>query len=133
MACYGTALAIRPDHDGALGNRAGLLRELKQLEAAVAGYDRAIACRPDRGDLYADRLHTQMQICSWHDFALDATRVAASIESRGAANPFGVLGWSDSAALQRKAAENWVERKCPAMPAPGPLPARRQSQRIRVG
>ena len=133
LACYGTALAINPDHDGALGNRAGALRELEQLEAALASYDRAIACRPDRIDLHADRLHTRMQACDWRDLASDAARVAARIESRAAANPFGILAWCGSAALQRSAAENWVEGKFPAMPAPGPVAKGPRPQRVRLG
>jgi tetratricopeptide (TPR) repeat protein len=47
QASYEAALALRPGHPDALGNRAVALAEQGRLEAAIAGYRLALAVRPD--------------------------------------------------------------------------------------
>ena len=42
-----SALAVRPDNAEDLCNRATLLAELGHIDEALAGYERAIAAKPD--------------------------------------------------------------------------------------
>src|SRR6201998_945752 len=47
LASYDRALALRPDHAGALCNRGATLHELQRFDEALESYDRALALRPD--------------------------------------------------------------------------------------
>jgi tetratricopeptide (TPR) repeat protein len=53
LASYDRALALRPDHAGALCNRGATLHELKRFDEALASHDRALALQPHHaGALY---------------------------------------------------------------------------------
>jgi tetratricopeptide (TPR) repeat protein len=51
LAAFTRALAIKPDYLEALGNRAGLLRELRRPAEALADFDRALAIEPRQAQL----------------------------------------------------------------------------------
>jgi len=48
-------LGFAPTYADALNNRGNALKELKQFDAAIASYDRAIALRPDHADAFFNR------------------------------------------------------------------------------
>jgi predicted O-linked N-acetylglucosamine transferase (SPINDLY family) len=141
VASYDTAISIRPNHAPTHANRGRALRELKRYEAAIASYDTAISLDADSTALHAVRRHIKLQVCDWADWEADVSKITAGIRSGTAApNPFYVLTLSDSAALQRRAAENWVlEESPPNVPLgeiPKPLvniPNPSRSDRIHVG
>jgi predicted O-linked N-acetylglucosamine transferase (SPINDLY family) len=114
LASYDKAIALTPNHAEAYRYRGNVLRELRDFEGAVASYDKAIALECGLNDLYANRRHFMMQICDWRDLDADLARLAAGIESGEVeSNPFFVLGLSDSAPLQKKAAASWVRKHHP--------------------
>jgi protein O-GlcNAc transferase len=134
IASYDKAIAITPNHAEAYCYRGNVLRELRDFEAAVASYDKAIALECDLKDLYANRRHFLMQICDWRDLDADLARLTAGIESGEVeANPFFMLALSDSAALQKKAAESWVRKQHPPNSALPAIPKYRSHGRIRIG
>ena len=51
----GQAIALKPDYAEAYSNRGNALKELNQLDAAVASYDKAIALKPDYAEAYSNR------------------------------------------------------------------------------
>ena len=124
LANYDTALGYAPDDAAAHRHRGNVLRDLKQFEAAIASYDKAIALPSDLTDLRANRLRTMMEICDWRGWRVETEALASGIQSGATdSNPFFVLAFSDSAALQKRAAENWVFTHYPPDPA---LPAPRK-------
>jgi tetratricopeptide (TPR) repeat protein len=55
IACYDTALRIRPDFTEALYNRGGALKDLGRLDDALASYDAALRIRPDFAEAHSNR------------------------------------------------------------------------------
>ena len=134
VASYDTAIAMRPNHAQAHADRGRALRELKKYEAAIASYDTAISLAAGSTALPAVRRHIRMQICDWADWDTDVGKISARIDSGTAApNPFYVLTLSDSAVLQRRAAENWVRAECPANAPLADIPKGRRKDRIDIG
>jgi protein O-GlcNAc transferase len=134
VASYDTAIALRPSDAEAYANRGRALRELKYYEAAIASYDHALALTGDSAALHAVRRHLKMQVCDWVDLESDIERIAAGVQRRtGAPNPFYVLTLSDSGALQKAAAEQWVREESPAQNPPAADSSHRQGDRIHIG
>jgi predicted O-linked N-acetylglucosamine transferase (SPINDLY family) len=134
LASYDHALAIKADYAKAYLNRGNILRQLKQLDAALTSYRQAVAINPALEFLPGTLQYTQMQVCDWRDWMKRITQLTAGIE-RGepASPPFGVLAWSGSAALQRRAANIWVSRRCPLNRRLPMIPKGDERDRIRVG
>jgi predicted O-linked N-acetylglucosamine transferase (SPINDLY family) len=134
VASYDTALAMRPDHAETHANRGRALRELKKYEAAIASYDAAIALDNGSAALCPVRRHIKLEVCDWADWDAEVAAITDGVRSGTAApNPFYVLTLSDSAALQRRAAENWVRDECPALVPPASMPKRSRNERIHIG
>jgi predicted O-linked N-acetylglucosamine transferase (SPINDLY family) len=134
VAAYDAAVAIRPDHTQAYGNRGNALRDLKRFSAAVASYDRAIELKSGFRGLHGMRLNAKMQVCEWHGFDADLALLRASIEAgEPASPPFPVLIYSDSPALQKQAALNWVRAEPQPSPALPPILERPPRKDIRIG
>ena len=134
LTSYDHALAIKADYAKAYLNRGNVLRELKQLDAALASYGRAIAIKPDLEFLSGTLRYTRMQVCDWRDFATDVGQLTAAIERGEAVSPpFGALAWSASAALQRQAAQIWVNKRCPPNRSFSVIPKYPKRDRIRIG
>jgi len=134
LESYDQAIAAKPDYADAYFNRASLLREIKQFEAAASDYKVAADLDPDIKFVAGARLEVRMQVCDFSDFDADVGRVAASIE-RGepASHPFAFLTFSDSPRLQKLAAQIWVREMCPPDPSLGPIPKRTRHEKIRIG
>ncbi len=134
LASYDRALAHDANLPEAEFNRGNLLARFKQPRAALESYERAMAVKPALEFLRGQRRHTQMQLCDWEGFESDLTELAAAVE-RGAAAcpPFAFLALSESAALQRRAAEIWVRgRHLNGDPLPA-VAKRGRTGKIRVG
>jgi predicted O-linked N-acetylglucosamine transferase (SPINDLY family) len=134
LASYDRAIALKGDYAKAYLNRGNISRELRQLDAALASYQRAIAIEPDLEFLFGTLRYTRMQICDWGDLETDLARLTAAVE-RGepASPPFGVLTLSDSAALQKTAAQIWVRARYPLNRALPPIAKYAEHDRIRIG
>jgi predicted O-linked N-acetylglucosamine transferase (SPINDLY family) len=133
LAGYDRVIAINPSHADAYVNRGNLLRELQQFEAAIDNYDKAIALNRRIKFVHGIRHHTCMQICSWDGLETALAQLRESISSNQAtSSPFFVLGFSDSAHLQRKAAEIRVHEKCPPNHELGQIKKRPKQHKMRI-
>jgi predicted O-linked N-acetylglucosamine transferase (SPINDLY family) len=134
LASYDRALRIRPDYAEVYFNRGNVLRELREFEAAIASYAKAIALDPRMKFAPGVRLHTRMQICRWDGLAAEIEELFSGIgRDQAVTSPFYVLALSDSAQLQRKAAEIRVREKCPPSHALGNIRRRPTEGKLRIG
>jgi predicted O-linked N-acetylglucosamine transferase (SPINDLY family) len=133
-ASYDRAVAMRPGFAEAHYRLGDLQRMRGRLEAALACYDRAVALKRDLTLLLGMRCHARMHLCDWREFDADVAELTASIE-RGETTcpPMAVLAFSGSAALQRRAAQVFVESTCPPDALPPSMQPRAQDDRIRIG
>lgn len=134
LASLDKAVALQPNNPNAHGNRGSVLTELKQPAAAVVSLSRALQINPEHPFLAGIRLLNKLYICDWTDFDRELADILARIASGAPASPtWALLALSESAALQRTAAESWTAMKCPENPALGPLPKYPRHARIRIG
>ena len=139
LASYDQAIEVSADYVEAYANRGNLLGDTMQYAAAIASYDQALARNPEFPFLSGQRRQAKMRICDWSDFDTDVADLAVRIERGEAATPpHHWLGLSDSARLQRRAAETWVREQCPpdpslpAFPTVAAIPAA-SPRKIRIG
>ena len=131
---YDRALALEPRYADACNNRGVALDRLKRHAEALASYRRAAEISPDLAFVYGSWLHTKMQLCDWDGIAGDFADLRERIERHEpAASPFFVLAAPASAALQRAAAEIWVQAHHPANRASAPTFRRRRREVMRIG
>ena len=134
IASYDQAIELKPVYAEAFTGRGLSLHNLRRFEAAIASYNRALALNADQRYLLGMRRQAQMQICDWDDLALDLARLKVGLKLHFPVSaPHTVLALVDSAPLHRLAAEIWVREECPPDDALGAIPARRRSDKIRVG
>jgi predicted O-linked N-acetylglucosamine transferase (SPINDLY family) len=134
LADYGHAIACRPDYASAYYNRGNVQRDLKQADSALASYRRAMALEPSLEFLPGELLSTRMGICDWADIDADIAQLTAKIErGEAATQPFIVLAFSESAALQNRSAQTWVRETCAANGSLPPIPKYAEHDRIRIG
>lgn len=134
VGSYDQAIAIRPQWAEAYAALGHTFRDLKQYEASIASYTYALALQPGFRFLLGSRRQVKMHICDWDDFEAELADFGSRIAGGEAAcHPFFFLSLCDSAALQKKAAQNWVREACRAQ---GDLPAilkRANHDKIRLG
>lgn len=131
---FDLAIQYKSNYAQAFGNRGGLYQELKKYAQAYQDYDRAIFLNSNIPALLGKRLHMQMHLCDWHDF--DNRRKEISKELDGghdAADPFTVLGITDSLLMQKQAAQVAVAQDYPPNPCLGDTFLKRKKQKIRIG
>jgi len=131
---YGRVLELGAGDAQVYAHRGNALVQLRRQAEAIASYDQAIALDPSLRGIYGARLYAKLQICDWREFAADCRQLTLGIE-RGdpVSHPFCVLAVSNSAALQRQAAENWVRSEWPTNEVLGAIGGRARHRRIRVG
>jgi protein O-GlcNAc transferase len=134
LAAYDRAIALEPDHAGFHFNRGQVQDHLRQHAAAAASYGRVLELKPDFNYAFGHRLLARMQSCDWRGYEADLAELTARIE-RGepAASPFAMLALSDSAALQKTAAQIWIRNKAPPDAALGAIPRSSRGGKIRIG
>lgn len=128
------AIALEPGYVDAHVRRGIALRDLGRRAEAVESYARALAIDPGFEWLEGLWLNARMQVCDWADLSRHVQRLAARVE-RGerAAHPFPLLAMPGTAAVQRKAAETWVQARHPERHLLPAMAARPRHDRIRVG
>jgi predicted O-linked N-acetylglucosamine transferase (SPINDLY family) len=126
------AILLKPDYADAHANRGIALFETAHYKQALASFDNALRLEPTYKYLGGMRLHLKRLLCDWHDIEEQSRQLESQI-ARGekAAPPFMMLAITASPALQRRAAEIFVQDRYP--PAPGTLPRRPRRNKIRVG
>ena len=134
VASYDRAISLDAGYADAYINRGEALKDLGRYAAAVASFGQGIALKPGYPGLHGQRQHARMLICDWTDFDAEVLALTARIgRSEAATSPFPLLGLSDSAALQKRAAELWVASQYPVHAALPPIPRRGTHDRIRIG
>ena len=132
-AAYDRALSLDPGYAGCHHNRGDLLIEMRMYPQALADFDRALELNCPVRELPGLRLSAKMHMCEWQGLDAEVAALTARIEREEAAsNPFTVMALTDSASLQRRAAELWVREHVPEAIAAQPaiVPAHRE---LRVG
>jgi predicted O-linked N-acetylglucosamine transferase (SPINDLY family) len=105
LASYEQALAVQPRHLQALSNYAGALQRLRRHAEAAAAYGRLLDIDSAFPYALGNRLHMQLHVCDWDNYAQSRARVEAAVAAGGHADmPFSFLAVSDSAALQLQCA-----------------------------
>ncbi|MGA1983009.1 MAG: tetratricopeptide repeat protein [Acidobacteriaceae bacterium] len=134
LESYDRAIALQPDYVDAHRNRGDVLMALKQYPSALESFNHALQLDPGCEYLSGLRLFTKRALCDWQDDAADLRQVEAAI-ARGerAAIPFATLAFSESPALQMRAAEIYTLDQHPTQPALAAIPRRPRCDRIRIG
>ena len=128
------AVELAPNNPNAHGNRSTVLTELKRPTEAMSNIQKALALNPHYPFLDGIRIHYRMYVCDWAGIEGEIEKMLAGIARGEPVSPCSpLLGITDSPALQRKAAEIWMNAKHPANPALGPLPKYPRRERIRLG
>jgi predicted O-linked N-acetylglucosamine transferase (SPINDLY family) len=109
---YRRSVNLRPQFAEAHYKWADMERGLGDPDTAGRLYDLAMEQNPMLPYLRGTRLHCRMQLCDWRDFDRELRHLQADIESGvPSCPPFALLGLLGSAALQRRAAEIYVEHE----------------------
>jgi predicted O-linked N-acetylglucosamine transferase (SPINDLY family) len=128
------AIKLKPNYAQAFGNRGGIFQELKKYELAYKDYDHAISLNPDIPALHGKRIHMQMHMCEWIEFNNRLRDISTGIECGYAmADPFTMLGVTDSPELQKKSAEIAIRNDYPFNPVLGQISTDRNHPKIRIG
>jgi predicted O-linked N-acetylglucosamine transferase (SPINDLY family) len=110
LVSYDRALALREPLADVHASKGNALHRLGRLREATLSYERAMRLSPADGWHYGNWLHARMQACDWADFDQHLTKLGHFIVNRQrASQPFPLLSMLDSPALQRAAAEIWVQ------------------------
>ncbi len=134
LESYDRAIALKPDYADAHRNRGDALMALKQYPSALKSFNHALQLDPSYKYLPGLRLFTKRALCDWQDDAADLRQIEAAI-ARGekAAIPFATLAFSESPAVQKRAAEIYTPDQHPADSALAAIPERPRRDRIRIG
>jgi len=110
LASYEMAISLDPTLAPAYVNRGAVLASLGHYERAIASYEQAAAIQPEFGVSRGLRLQAKLRICDWRDIDAEIAALVRCIERRECVTPpFPVLALSGSAAVQKAAAQLWVQ------------------------
>jgi predicted O-linked N-acetylglucosamine transferase (SPINDLY family) len=131
---YNRAVELKPDYAEAYNNRGNTLHGLRAYAGALEDYSKALELQPNYDYLAGMRVHMRRILCDWEGIEDEERRLEAAIE-RGerAGLPFALLAVSESAAVQRKAAEIYVCDKVPEQSSAASIARRPRRDRIRIG
>ncbi len=127
------ALRIDPRLAEAWAVLGDCLIQLRHYAHAATSYGNALAINPNRNFAAGFRLHAKMHICDWRDHDVEVSDLLDKIASGAKASPgLPLLAMTDSALLQKAAAQAWIAEKCAAYTAQEPIPQRDRHARLRV-
>ena len=134
LASYQRSSSLQPGYAGVNYNLGTLLAELGRHAEAVDTLGRALTLNPELPYARGDLLHARMQICDWRDHDEHVAELLLRVgNGEHAATPFCMLSLTDSAALQKLAAQSWIQRNTtPDCPRPARLHGLPRN-RIRIG
>jgi predicted O-linked N-acetylglucosamine transferase (SPINDLY family) len=134
LESYDRALALEPNHAEWHSNRGNVLRHLYRPADALACFETALRIDPESDYLHGRWLHAKMTVCDWRDIAQHFERLRQEIERRQRASPpFAVLAMLGSPALQRVAAQIWVQDQYPPNRTLPAIPKRVRRDKVRIG
>ena len=133
IASYDKAIALNASYAEAYNNRGNALWQLNQYETAIHSYEKAIELKPNYDFLFGTLMRAKLQICDWRQMDEQIQALVQKIErNEKASPPFPLLVVTNSAALQKKAAEIYVRSKYPIPENTTGTKYQRHS-RIRIG
>ncbi len=128
------SLAIHPQQAQVYANRGNAYFLRKQLPEAARDFEQALALDPGHDFVAGTLFHTKMQMCRWEHADITLAAVEAGIATGAkVAPPFPILAASTSPAIQRQAAETWINALHPATDVLGPILPRASGARLRIG
>ncbi|OXE37170.1 MAG: hypothetical protein CGW95_03220 [Phenylobacterium zucineum] len=131
---YDKVIALRPDYAEAHCNRGNALQELKQPIAALESYSAALAIDPNYEYLRGTHILGRMTLADWAGTQDEISDLKCTIlEGRRVSPPFAVLALTDSAAVQKAAAQTWVSDKVPECHSLGPLKPWPRHPKLKIG
>jgi len=114
LANFDKAIALKPDYAEAHLTRATLLVGMRKFLAAIESFDRGATLKKDAHFVPGARLFAKRSVCDWSDSAAEVNQLAAAIEAGEMVSPpHQALVLVDSAQLQYKAAQMWVQETSP--------------------
>lgn len=117
LAVADEVLAIQPAFAEALYLRGNILRDRQRPLEAIASYEQALAANPAHPHALNGLAQSALQACDWKRSTTLAPRLKDAIESgRALIQPMVLMGYSDDAALLRRAAERYIHHVAPAQP-----------------
>lgn len=148
LSSYDRAITLNSGYVEAYVNRGHLLQRLKRFEQAAASYDKALELCPlplnAAGQPATARLEqrflpgfaqfNRLQICDWRNLEGHVERISTGLRQKlPVIQPLPTLALLDDPALQRAAAESWINTEAPPDSSLGPIAPRPQAAKIRVG
>ena len=128
------AIALDPHLAEAYHNRGNALYHLKQYQPALESIERAMQLGLDGRNLEGTRLLLKYSVCDWRGSEESLRKLEENVaQGRSVTAPFIFAVLSSSIALQRKAADVYLEKEVRiATPLP-PLKRRGKGEKIRLG
>lgn len=134
ITSYEKAIEIDPNFVKAHINRGNAAMESGNPDVALASYATALKLAPSQPYLFGRVLYARHQLCDWGGYSRGVKTLKMLIKSdEKAAHPFPVLSMLDSPVLQQRAAETWMQDKCPIMEVTDAPQSRVKGGRIRIG
>ncbi|MBJ7503960.1 MAG: tetratricopeptide repeat protein, partial [Polynucleobacter sp.] len=128
------AIEIRRDYATPYFNRGTIQKKLKRLDEARTSYQMALDINPDYEFLFGMLQYIKMLICDWHSYSENRQRLSQKIRNQEkSSNPFPILGFIDSPAIQKDCAAIFVSREYPQNDVLGSIPKRLKAEKIRLG
>lgn len=117
LADFEAAIALDDFHVDAHLYRGNTLIDLRRFGDAARAFDRVLALNPAQPFVPGKKLHCELQICDWRNYAEAAARIRASVrEGRLADVPFSFLMVSPDPAEQLQCAQQYVRNQYPVAP-----------------
>lgn len=134
LASYDRAIALQPDNAEFYYLRGTARGDAKRYDEALTDFERAYSLRPDYEFLFGQLVRAKMTICDWRDLKSQVAGLVRAVEQgEKACSPFLMLGVSDSAAVQKKAAEIYVQAECSRNDSLPAIAKRARQAKIRLG
>jgi predicted O-linked N-acetylglucosamine transferase (SPINDLY family) len=111
LASYDRVLAIAPNYAEVYASRGILLQRANRFDEALSNCEQALALKPDMEFMFGTWLHLKMKIADWRDFDINFNQLVQKItQGEKVCTPFAVQALSNSAALQKKAADCYIQK-----------------------
>jgi protein O-GlcNAc transferase len=127
------ALACRRDFPEAAYNLGNALRELGDLEGAIATWRGALRLRPDDADAFSQLVYHRALACAWDNRDAEQAKLLEMVRSGIRVPPFYLFATPASAADQLRCAEQWIRPIRPPQNALFEHRVRNEGGRIRLG
>lgn len=134
VECFDRAVERNPQLADAYNNRGSAYQSMQVHAKALENFEHALRLKPELPYLLGSLIHMRRSLCIWRDAEKELRMVEQMLAAgKRVIYPFAVVPISDSAALQKKAAEIYVAEACAHVPAATPIDKYARHDRIRIG